>query len=79
MTQEMMDALAGRMTTIDVPQYKLEGSDLPSYWVTVKNKRTGYTKLMTRSKAHRYINNRPSSWTIVNPLVSFKDTYELTR
>jgi len=53
------------------------GSSADSYYVTVKNKRTGYTKLMARDKAYRYLNNRPSLWKWVSPIFSFKDEYEI--
>jgi hypothetical protein len=74
------ESLQERFTITTVPE-KLKknkkGIEHPSYWVTVKNLRTGYTKLMPRAKAFRYINDRPALWTYVSPLFSFKDHYEV--
>ena len=82
MSKEMMEAIAARVgNTIKIPSYettcKKKGRTLPSAYVKVKNTRTGYTQVMSRAKAFRYINNRPSLWSITNPIVSFKDSYEL--
>jgi len=83
MTQEYLDNIAARMNTSVIPPYSFTSlkkkNTLPSYWVTIKNVRTGYTKTLPRQKAQRYINNRPSLWSITNPLPEFKDTWELTR
>jgi len=83
MNQELMDTMAARLQTTVIPPYSFtsqkKGNTLPSYWVAVRNARTGYTKLMPRAKAQRYINNRPSDWHIMNPLPEFKDKWELTK
>ena len=82
MNKEMMDAVTARIgNTIKIPSYEMTckktGRTFPSAYVKVKNTRTGYIQVMSRAKAFRYINNRPSLWSITNPIVSFKDSYEL--
>ena len=71
-----------RFKTIQVPAYTTtnkQGKEAPSYWVEIRNLRTGYTHTVSRSKAHRYINDRPTNWSFMNPLLSFKDTYGLVK
>ena len=93
MNKEMMDAVTARIgNTIKIPSYETTRkkncralpsayikarNTLPSAYVKVKNTRTGYIQVMSRAKAFRYVNNRPSLWSITNPIVSFKDSYEL--
>jgi len=67
-------ALSGRV--LKHVNKRKEETEAQAYWVSVKNTRTGYTKLMPREKAYRYVNARPSLWKYTNPLPSFKDTYE---
>jgi len=56
---------------VKTPAYTAE-----AFHVTIKNRRTGYTKLVTRSKAFRYINDFPSLWSITTPDHKFKDIWE---
>ncbi len=82
MVKGTIEEVQARFETIKVPDYNItskKGSELPSYYVMVRNTRTGYTKLMPRHKAHRYINGRPSTWSITNPMVELKDKYELVK
>ena len=80
MNQEMIDAIGMRMNLQVLPEKittNKRGKDGKAYYVTIRNTRTGYTKVVPYHKASRYVNNRPSMWSITNPLVSFKDTYEV--
>ena len=82
MYKKIMDMIASRVgKTIKIPTYTTKrrntGEALPSYYIQVTNKRTGHIHTMSREKAFRYINNRPSLWSIANPIVGFKDEYEL--
>jgi len=77
--------ITARFKTIQIPDFTTvnkkypDAKPLKSYWVEVRNMRTGYVHTVSRSKAHRYVNNRPTTWSYVNPLSSFKDTYGLVK
>ncbi len=84
MNVNIREEIAKRISnTIKVPDYMVMNGknkeEAKSYWVQIRNIRTGYTKVVSRMKAFRYINNRPASWSITNPMVTLKDKWELVK